>query len=206
MANFLTIRGFVCSPVELHNTQTGLVVGHFRMGSTHRRQDPVTNVWGDGDTNWFRINVFRALAQNSVSSIHKGDRIIVVGRLHLVNYLRKDGKPGISVEIDAESIGPDLQFGTAHYARMGAQRHPGESAGQHDGGPQDQAIPAIALDGSQEGAADADTRPGEGGANLDMDAELAELDPDNADADGALDEGGTVDKETGEVSRDNVPF
>ncbi|RAN79765.1 hypothetical protein B5P43_13425 [Bacillus sp. SRB_336] len=200
VANFLTIRGFVCSAVELRNTQTGLVVGNFRMGSTHRRQDPITNVWVDGDTNWFRINVFRALAQNAVS-IHKGDRIIVVGRLHLVNYLRKDGNPGISVEIDAESIGPDLQFGTALYARMGAQRQAGGSAIQKDSGPQGLETPAGAGEDPADHEADRDEAP-----DLDLDAELATLDPNGAETDGELDEGETVDKETGELSSGKVPF
>lgn len=201
MANFLTIRGFVCSAVEVRNTQTGLVVGNFRMGSTHRRQDPITNVWVDGDTNWFRINVFRALAQNAVSSIHKGDRIIVVGRLHLVNYLRKDGSPGISVEIDAESIGPDLQFGTALYARMGGQRQAGGSALQNDSRPQGLGTPAGEGEDPADHEADRDEAP-----DLDLDAELAELDPSSAQADGEGDEGETVDKETGEVNSGNVPF
>lgn len=201
MANFLTIRGFVCSAVEVRNTPTGLVVGNFRMGSTHRRQDPITNVWVDGDTNWFRINVFRALAQNAVSSIHKGDRIIVVGRLHLVNYLRKDGSPGMSVEIDAESIGPDLQFGTALYARTGGQRQAGGSAIQNDSRPQGLGTPAGEGEDPADHEADRDEAP-----NLDLDAELAELDPSSAQADGEGEEGETVDKETGEVNSGNVPF
>lgn len=201
VANFLTIRGFVCSAVEVRNTPTGLVVGNFRMGSTHRRQDPITNVWVDGDTNWFRINVFRALAQNAVSSIHKGDRIIVVGRLHLVNYLRKDGSPGMSVEIDAESIGPDLQFGTALYARTGGQRQAGGSAIQNDSRPQGLGTPAGEGEDPADHEADRDEAP-----NLDLDAELAELDPSSAQADGEGEEGETVDKETGEVNSGNVPF
>lgn len=98
------------------------------MGSTHRKQIQGSNEWVDGETNWFRVNVFRSLASNLVSSIHKGDRIIVVGKLNIVSFARKDGSFGTSVEIDAESIGPDLQFGTAFYTRTGSQRPAGELA------------------------------------------------------------------------------
>ena len=123
MANTITIRGFATTGIELRTTANGLVVGDFRMGSNERRPDPVTNVWAEGPTNWFRVNVFRALAQNAASSIHKGDRIIVVGKLKISTYLRKDGTTGTNVDIEAETIGPDLQFGTAHYTRV-ASAHP----------------------------------------------------------------------------------
>lgn len=215
MANFLTIRGFVCSAVETRTTPNGLVVGNFRMGSTHRRQDPVTNVWSDGDTNWFRVNVFRALAQNAVSSIHKGDRVIVVGKLHLVNYIRKDGHPGISVEIDAESIGADLQFGTVFYARTGALRQTGDStANQYDAGAQSDGSGTNAGAGGNYMAAagngdseDTDpdglneTRPEKG----DLDSGEAR-DDDDFDGDNGMEDGETANKKTGELVKDGAPF
>jgi single-strand DNA-binding protein len=215
MANFLTIRGFVCSAVETRTTPNGLVVGHFRMGSTHRRQDPVTNAWSDGDTNWFRVNVFRALAQNSVSSIHKGDRIIVVGKLHMVNYMRKDGNPGISVEIDAESIGADLQFGTAFYARTGALRQNNESAAsQYDAGSQGDGPKANAGEGgyypTAAGRDDSDDTDPDGLNTTQRDTEEHESsegrDEDDTDNDDGVEAGEVADRETGELVKDAAPF
>ena len=118
VANYVTIRGFVSSDFVMRNTPTGLVIGNFRMGSNDRRQDPITKEWHDGHTNWYQISAFRSLAQNAVSSIHKGDRILVMGKITIKTYLRKDGTEGTSVEIEADSIGPDLKYGTAHYTRM----------------------------------------------------------------------------------------
>ncbi|GAA5230109.1 single-stranded DNA-binding protein [Arthrobacter cryoconiti] len=192
MANFLTIRGFACSGVELRNTQTGFVVGNFRMGSTHRRQDPVNNAWSDGDTNWFRVNVFRSLAQNSASSIHKGDRIIVVGRLHLVTYLRKDGSPGISVEIDAESIGPDLQFGSALYSRTGSQRVSADSS--HD-----------SADQHQQGDGP-DPDPDSVTDTLPDDDDSGDQDFDTDQRGVVVVDGESVDTGTGELNKEPVPF
>ena len=37
MANLITLRGFVCSPVETRILANGLVVGNFRMGSNIRK-------------------------------------------------------------------------------------------------------------------------------------------------------------------------
>lgn len=141
MANTLTIRGFACTTIELRNTQGGIVVGNFRMGSTHRKQASGSNEWVDGETNWFRVNVFRSLASNAAPSIHKGDRIIVVGKLNIVSFARKDGSFGTSVEIDAESIGPDLQFGTALYTRAGSQRPSTDSVSATSQGPSFSASP-----------------------------------------------------------------
>lgn len=199
MANNVTIRGFAVTGVELHNTMTGLVVGNLRMGSTHRRPDPVTNVWADGDTSWYRVNVFRSLAQNAVSSIHKGDRIIVVGRLHLNNYVRKDGTPAVSVEIDAESIGPDLQFGTACYLRTGASRNdanqPSQSPGVDGGTPFVGGLPVVSDPLGDQDDVDLD------------DDQLAE---NGSDADVALSDdhtpGEVVDEDTGEITKEPVPF
>ncbi len=133
MANYVSIRGFVSSDFGMRNTPSGLVIGNFRMGSSERIQDPITKTWTDGHVNWYRITAFRSLAQNAVSSIHKGDRILVMGRMTIKTYLRKDGTEGTSVEIEADSIGPDLKFGTAHYTRMAAT-HPVGQTDSSDGG------------------------------------------------------------------------
>ncbi|MDQ0276418.1 single-strand DNA-binding protein [Arthrobacter silviterrae] len=192
MANTITIRGFVCSTVETRTTQTGLVLGNFRMGSTHRKQDPITNEWVDGDTNWFRINVFRSLAQNSVSSIHKGDRIIVMGKLHVTNFLRKDGTPGLSVEIDAETIGPDLQFGMAYYSRTGTGRA-GTPGSQPGGTPEEVDAEVAKLEVSV--------------AMAGQDAPEHQDDPEGQDDQtSGMADGETVDEATGEVIQEDSPF
>lgn len=117
MSNYVTIQGFASSDVELDTKESGLVVGKFRMGSTHRMQDPITRLWVDGETNWYRVNMFRALAHNVAASVKKGDRIIVIGRLRIKTWLKPDGSPGMGVEIDAETVANDLKFGTCTYHR-----------------------------------------------------------------------------------------
>lgn len=134
MANQISLRGFVSSDMEIHTTDKGLIVGQFRMGSNDRQRDSVTNEWVDGKTNWFRVNTFRSLASNTMVSIRKGDRILVVGRLRVTSFLRKDGTPGNGVEIDADSIGPDLVFGITSYKRMVSSRPAGQGNTKHEDG------------------------------------------------------------------------
>jgi single-strand DNA-binding protein len=49
-------------------------------------------------------------------SIKKGQRVIVVGRLKLRTW-EKDGRVHFAHEIDAESVGHDLMWGSANYIR-----------------------------------------------------------------------------------------
>ena len=210
MANYVSIRGFVSSDFQMHTSPTGTVIGKFRMGSTERRQDPITNLWVDGRTNWYHISVFRALAQNAVSSLHKGDNILVMGKLRINSFLRKDGTEGTSVEIEADSVGPDLRYGTAHYARTVSARPAEQSTGQsdywHDGDPS-----ADGKDVSTTPDADQDGADRSGGADGSDSAlqEGGDFDGGNQDVqadDDGLDDDEYADQETGEVVKEAAPF
>ncbi len=212
MANTITIRGFATTGIELRTTSTGLVVGDFRMGSNERRPDPVTNVWADGPTNWFRVHVFRALAQNAASSIHKGDRIIVVGKLKISTYLRKDGTTGTSVDIDAETIGPDLQLGTAHYVRVASAHPAGRDSSRNDADPSI-VSPLNSGGGGEDGPLlDGSSDRGDGdGENYDVGDQGAvpehsagPTDPDEAGESVGEDE--ILDRTTGELIAEDAPF
>ena len=225
MANHVSIRGFVSSEFEMRNTPTGLVIGSFRMGSTERRQDPITKLWEDGQTNWYRVNAFKALALNAASSIHKGDRILVMGRLKIQTFLRKDGTTGTSVDIDADGIGPDLQFGMAHYTRMAGAHRVGQSASRADAGEalhsadsfrsaDEGDIPDDSMPGADGPGAD---EPGADGADEEQNddvegdaaaaAEYGENDESgSADDESGLTEGERADRQTGEILQEAAPF
>lgn len=118
MSEVLTVKGFVASEVELKMTESGIPMAHFRLGATERKFDKVSNEWVDGETNWFSVSAFRALAQNIAASVNKGERILVVGRLKLRQWTSKEGKRGTTAQIDADSVGHDLMWGTAKYQRL----------------------------------------------------------------------------------------
>ena len=54
-----------------------------------------------------------------MASLHKGDRVILTGRLRLREW-DTGAKKGIAVEIDADSIGHDLLFGTSRFEKDAA--------------------------------------------------------------------------------------
>lgn len=212
MANTVTIRGFATTGIELRTTPAGLVVGDFRMGSNERRPDPITNVWADGPTNWFRVSVFRALAQNAAASIHKGDRIIVVGKLKISTFLRKDGTTGTNVEIVAETIGSDLQFGTAHYTRVASAHPAGRDFSMNDGDSSTAGgstsvaagVPSHLHDDDPDpdAADDAVEQSGDQDDDRDQDTEAAAL----QEGQEATEDGEVVNTSTGELLKEGVPF
>src|SRR6476661_8941519 len=139
MNDSITVRGFVATEIKTSTTPGGVATANFRLGSTGRRFDRAANAWVDGNTNWFTVQGYRKLAGNMGCSIKKGQRVIIVGRLKMRSW-EKDGRIHHVAEIDAESVGHDLMWGSANYTRSaGSGPVPGQdpmlherAAGGHD--------------------------------------------------------------------------
>ncbi|MFP7760000.1 single-stranded DNA-binding protein [Marisediminicola sp. LYQ134] len=163
MTDTITIAGVVGTVPRHVLTGAGLAITSFRLASTQRRFDRAQNKWVDGDTNWFTVTTFRQLALNVATSVSKGDRVVVLGRVRLRDW-RADDKSGTTVEIEADSLGHDLAWGSAVWSRSTTNSGAGEStpsAAPHasaggGGAPQSAAAhdaPASVGSGSGEGAA-----------------------------------------------------
>ena len=63
------------------------------------------------------MTAFRRLAKNIAASIDKGHPVLLTGRLQIKQFTHKDGSSGSSAEIDAQSIGVDLGYGTCIFER-----------------------------------------------------------------------------------------
>lgn len=109
----ITIVGNVCTDPNANPTTTGVPRTSFRVASNPRRMKD--GVWVDGDPTYVTVICFRSLAENVAASVAKGDPVLVTGRLRTREWTGE--KQGISVEIDASSVGFDLARGTAAFAR-----------------------------------------------------------------------------------------
>jgi single-strand DNA-binding protein len=116
MSESFTVSGLVATTPRHLVTQEGLPITSFRLASSKRRFDRTKKIWVEGETNWFTINSFRQLAMNSASSISKGDRILVSGRLKVRDWDNGE-RSGTSVEIEADCLGHDLVWGTSEFSR-----------------------------------------------------------------------------------------
>ena len=70
----------------------------------------------EGETSWYSVSVFRVLAEHAFASLHKGERVIVTGRLRIRQW-ETSVKKGVTAEIDADALGHDLLFGTTRFER-----------------------------------------------------------------------------------------
>lgn len=116
MRQEITILGIIATdPVE-SKTENNNYVCRFRLASTARSYDKETASWVDKYTNWYSVSVFGNLGQNAKNSFAKGDRVLMRGVLRLSNW-QKEEKSGINVEVTANSIGHDLQWGTSSFMK-----------------------------------------------------------------------------------------
>ena len=116
MQDTITITGLVASDPRHILTSEGLSITSFRVASAQRRFDRSQERWIDGDTNWYTVTSFRQLALNCAASIQKGQRVLVTGRLRIREWDNGE-RVGTTIEVEADSIGHDLMWGTASFSR-----------------------------------------------------------------------------------------
>ena len=119
MSDTLTLTGLVATQPTHLVTGDGLSITSFRLASNQRRYDRAQQKWVDGITNWYTVTTFRQLATNVIASVHKGQRIVVTGRLKVRDWSTEE-KKGTSIELDADALGHDLSWGTATFTRSAA--------------------------------------------------------------------------------------
>lgn len=117
----VSIVGNVVNEPRFVVTESSVPLASFRVVSRPRRYDRQRGAWVDGEPNHFTVNCWRTLAENVASSIGRGDPVVVTGRLR-VRAARRDASGeltrGMSVEVDATSVGHDLRWGTTAYRRL----------------------------------------------------------------------------------------
>lgn len=131
MTEVVTVTGLVATTPRHLVTQEGLPITSFRLASSHRRFDKEQGRWVEVDTNWFTVTAFRQLAVNSAQSVSKGERVVVHGRLRVRDWDNGE-RSGTSIEIEADSLGHDLSWGTAIFNRTVLTRDAGEEPEDDD--------------------------------------------------------------------------
>ncbi|MFJ2520925.1 single-stranded DNA-binding protein [Cellulosimicrobium cellulans] len=112
----VTLSGFVATTPTLFRSQSGNDFTSFRIAQTRRYLDRERGEWVDGRTLWFTVKAWKHVARNVALSLHKGDPVVVTGRLSLDEWDGPDG-PRTSLVVEATALGPDLTLGEARFAR-----------------------------------------------------------------------------------------
>jgi single-strand DNA-binding protein len=127
MDSTITLVGNLTRDPVLRTTAGGVPVADLGL-AVHRR-------WRQGDewqehTSFFTVVAWRALAENCVSSLHRGDLVVVQGRLEQRSWTTDTGDRRSVSEVIANDVGPSLRWATVELARRpgpdrsGAERPP----------------------------------------------------------------------------------
>ena len=129
MDTFLWMQGnLVADPVQ-RVTASGLKVTKFRMASSGRRFDKASDGWVDTDVVYMSVNCWKQLGLNVLQSLHKGDTVVVGGRLRFREYDAPDGAGRRhAYEIEASSVGPDLSRYVGTFGKPMRELPEGETA------------------------------------------------------------------------------
>ena len=115
----ITLTGLVATEPRQTGTSGNFPVVGFRLLSFQSHFDRAKDLWVDDDPNWYRVSAFRHLAVNVLTSVGKGHRVIVTGRLRIRDW-EASGRSGTNIDVNADSIGHDLCWGRTSYSAVSA--------------------------------------------------------------------------------------
>jgi single-strand DNA-binding protein len=116
--NTIILRGFVTAePRFWQSPPKHTPLAEIRMGSTPRRLNRETGEWEDGHTSYYDIKCWRRLALNVKGSLHKGDMIIVKGKVVMREWVDDQQRKHVKMQVEAESVGHDLAYGWSNFTR-----------------------------------------------------------------------------------------
>lgn len=120
MQTIMSVAGRLGTNVELRKTNSQMDYATFRLATNQRLMRD--GQWVDGPTSWITVKSFRQLATNIAMSLHKGQAVLVVGRLEVEEWVTNEGVQRESAVLYASAIGHDLNWGVSTLHRLERQR------------------------------------------------------------------------------------
>ena len=128
--NKLTIIGNLTKDPALRTTPQGLSVCDFTVAVNRRGKD---------ETDYFRVTVWRQLAEICAKHLAKGRKVCVVGAVSARTYQANDGQTRVSLEVtadDVEFLSPrDMEQTYVQQERTAIQEESGFTPVENDGLP-----------------------------------------------------------------------
>jgi single-strand DNA-binding protein len=129
--NSVTLVGNLTRDPELRYTTGGRGVASFGLAVNRRYQ--VNGEWQE-QVSFFNVVAWADLGENAAASLHKGNRVIVTGRLEQRSYETRDGEKRNVTEVIADELGPSLRWAQVEIERISRDSAGGASSGGGGGG------------------------------------------------------------------------
>ena len=124
--NSVTLVGNLTKDPELRYTTGGRGVASF--GLAVNRRYMVNGEWQE-QVSFFNVVAWADLGENAAASLHKGNRVIVTGRLEQRSYETRDGEKRNVTEVIADELGPSLRWAQVEIERISRDSAGGASSG-----------------------------------------------------------------------------
>ena len=98
MLNRVTLQGRLVADAELRYTPSGVAVANFRVACDRN----VKNDQGERDADFINVVCWKGTAEFVAKWFHKGDMIVLEGRLQTRNYEDKNGRKVYVTEVVAD--------------------------------------------------------------------------------------------------------
>lgn len=99
----ITAQGNLVFDPDFQVTSSGLSRCKLRIACNERKKDD-KGAWSDGETSYFDIVLWRGVAEAAADQFHKGQPILVVGKVRVSKYEDKNGVERTAVEIIGEEV------------------------------------------------------------------------------------------------------
>lgn len=127
--NSVTLIGNVIRPPEMRYTTSGMPSTTLGLAVSRRWQNKQSNEWEE-QTSFFDCVAYGSTAENICSSVDKGTRVILSGRMEQRSWEDKEsGAKRSKVEVLIDDIGPSLRWAEAEVTR-----NPKKEGGSYSGG------------------------------------------------------------------------
>jgi single-strand DNA-binding protein len=127
--NTVTLTGNLTKDPELRYTTGGRGVASFGLAVNRRYQ--VNGEWQE-QVSFFNVVAWADLGENAAASLHKGNRIVVTGRLEQRSFETREGEKRNVTEVIADDLGPSLRWAQAQVERI--SRESADGGGFSGGG------------------------------------------------------------------------
>ena len=122
MANQIMITGNLTRDPELKYTPSVTAITRFTVADNRRKK--VDNEWVDGETTFFDCQVWGAMAEHAANTLHKGDKVTLVGSISSRKWQTQDGQDRTSWEVTCSELAVTLGGKPAKTAQTGRSDDP----------------------------------------------------------------------------------